>query len=131
MTHAATSIFPPLPESSPYAAMLQDHKALWGAVQERVHAGGGEGLVAAITIHPARALVAYIEYGDDMDYPALGLLDLRTDELIHIDSDDLADSPMIEAIAFTDAQAGLVELRFLSGDTHTVTVDFDARSVRW
>ena len=131
MTTQNPSITPALPTESRYASVAHDHKALWGAVQERAHEGEGDGLVAAIVLHASRALVAYVEYGEDMDYPELRLLDLRTDEVIAIDSEDLADSPMIDGMAFTDGDAGLLELQFRNGDTHVVTLDFDGPSVRW
>ena len=131
MTVPNPSVTPALPPESRYASVVQDHKALWGAVQDRAHEGEGDGLVAAIVLHASRALVAYIEYGEDMDYPELRLLDLRTDEVIAIDSEDLADSPMIDGMAFTDEDAGLLELQFRNGDTHVVTLDFDGPSVRW
>lgn len=134
MTHStpsSPSFTPALPPESRYASVVQDHKALWSAVQERAHEGEGEGLVAAIAVHTSRALVAYIEYGEDMDYPELRLLDLRTDEVITIDSEDLADAPMIDGLAFTDEDAGLLELQFRDGGKHVVTLDFDGLSVRW
>lgn len=131
MTYTAPAISPALSGDSRYFSVIQDHSTLWKAVQERAQEGGGEGLVAAIVVHAPRAVVAYIEYGEDMAYPQLRLLDLRTDEVTLIDSDDLADAPMIDAIVFKDADAGLLELQFRDGDTHTVTIDFDERSVCW
>ena len=131
MTVPNPSVTPALPPESRYASVAHDHKALWGAVQDRAHEGEGDGLVAAIVLLASRALVAYIEYGEDMDYPELRLLDLRTDEVIAIDSEDLIDSPMIDGMAFTDGDAGLLELQFRNGDTHVMTLDFDGPSVRW
>lgn len=131
MTAHNASVTPALPSESRYASVVQDHKALWGAVQDRAHEGEGDGLVAVIAVHASRALVAYIEYGEDMDFPELRLLDLRTDAMTTIDSEDLIDSPMIDGMAFTDEDAGLLELQFRDGNTHVVTLDFDAQSVRW
>lgn len=131
MTAQNASVTPALPPESRYASVVQDHKALWGAVQDRAHEGEGDGLVAAIVLHASRALVAYIEYGEDMDFPELRLLDLRTDAVTTIDSEDLIDSPMIDGMAFKDEDAGLLELQFRGGGTHVVTLDFDAQSVRW
>ena len=131
MTAQNASVTPALPPESRYASVVQDHKALWGAVQDRAHEGEGDGLVAAIALHASRALVAYIEYGEDMDFPELRLLDLRTDAVTTIDSEDLIDSPMIDSMAFKDEDAGLLELQFRGGGTHVVTLDFDAQSVRW
>lgn len=131
MTTQNPSITPALPTESRYASVVHDHKALWGAVQERAHEGEGDGLVAAIALHASRALVAYIEYGEDMDYPQLCLLDLRSDEVTTIDSEDLIDAPMIDGMAFKDEDAGLLEIQFRDGGTHVVTLDFDAQSVRW
>jgi hypothetical protein len=131
MTAQNASVTPALPPESRYASVVQDHKALWGAVQDRTHEGEGDGLVAAIALHASRALVAYIEYGEDMDFPELRLLDLRTDAVTTIDSEDLIDSPMIDGMAFKDEDAGLLELQFRGGGTHVVTLDFDAQSVRW
>lgn len=131
MTVPNPSVTPALPPESRYASVVQGHKALWGAVQDRAHEGEGDGLVAAIALHASRALVAYIEYGEDMDFPQLCLLDLRSDAVTTIDSEDLIDSPMIDGMAFTDGDAGLLELQFRNGDTHVVTLDFDGSSVRW
>jgi len=131
MTPSTPLITPALPPESRYASLVHDHAALWAAVQDRAHEGEGDGLVAAIAVHASRAVVAYIEYGEDMDYPQLCLLDLRSDEVTTIDSEDLIDAPMIDGMAFKDEDAGLLEIQFRGGGTHVVTLDFDAQSVRW
>lgn len=115
---------------SPYIELLSDPIGLLQAIQRRVVADGHETTVAAVAASNTLGLVAFVEYGDDVDFPLLRLLDLRTNEILAIDSTDLINAPMIDDIAFTN-EDGKLQLGFRSGGQRLVSLDVVAKTVLW
>lgn len=76
-------------------------------------------------------MVACLEYGEDPDFPTLRLLDLKADDWITLDCNDLTDAPMVHGIAFVDGQDGQLDLLLHDGSRHAVEIDLAARVVRW
>ncbi|CAB5722649.1 Uncharacterised protein [Delftia tsuruhatensis] len=117
---------------SPYAHLLDDLPALLDAAEKRLYQdhGNDRSVVAAAWCHPW-GMVACLEYGEDPDFPTLRLLDLKADDWITLDCNDLTDAPMVHGIAFVDGQDGQLDLLLHDGSRHAVEIDLAARVVRW
>lgn len=111
------------------SSSVEDEKVLREYIQEKVFSSGGMGVVAAAALNKNLEMVAFVEYLDDSDFPQLCLLDLKVDEIIKIESVDLIDAPMIDALNFKDGSS--LVLGFKDGSSKVVALNIDERSVRW
>ena len=110
---------------------LQDSNALAITLQGALHASGDDtSLVAAAAWNEQQDLVALVCY-EEPGAPQFYMLDCQNGELTRLDSSQLSDCQMIEAIRFSACQTRLDLDLACTGQPRSVAYDLHKREVQW